>query len=326
MLKNKLLKFVLRVFILFAITIAIVLVLVVQPVFTDKNLKPQVTNEQNLKKNVYHLSETIPEQAKDGYRLDNSADYIFSQMSQYTSPYYQDFDVQGVTYRNVVVSMKGLSDCGTYVIGAHYDTYDDLPGADDNLSGVAGLIELTRLFAENPPKCDLQLVAYTLEEPPYFRSEYMGSYVHAQTLHDENIDVKAMLSLEMIGYFNDEIGSQNYPIKGMKHLYSDKGDFISLVGNMAQIGLTRKVKKSMRSSTDLPVFSINAPAIVQGIDFSDHLNYWQFDFPAIMVTDTAFNRNKNYHTQLDTAEKLDYQRITKVVDGVYYAIHQLMDQ
>jgi hypothetical protein len=130
----------------------------------------------------------------------------------------------------------------------------------------------------------------------------------------------------MIGYFSDEIGSQDYPFKGMEFLYSDKGDFISLVGNMSQIALTRSIKKSMRSFTELPVYSINAPAFVSGIDFSDHLNYWLFDYPAIMVTDTAFNRNKHYHTEFDTADRLDYDRMAKVIDAVYYAIKHHMEQ
>ena len=112
----------------------------------------------------------------------------------------------------------------------------------------------------------------------------------------------------------------------MEYLYSDKGDFISLVGNMSQISLIRSIIKSMRAATDLPVYSINAPAFVAGIDFSDHLNYWHFDYPAIMVTDTAFNRNKNYHTEFDTADKLDYERMAKVVDTVYYSLIHHMEQ
>ncbi len=325
--KKKFLKFITRVLILFSFTIAVVLLLVTQPVFTDQNYRPSLANSEYLKSHVYHLSQTIPQEADDGYRLDVSAEYIFSQLSKYNNNiHYQNFDVQGVTYRNIVVDIKGKTQCGTYVIGAHYDTYDDLPGADDNISGVAGLIELLRLYSKNKPKCDIQIVAYTLEEPPYFRSEYMGSYIHAKSLYDNNIDVKAMLSMEMIGYFNDEIGSQEYPFMGMSYLYSDKGDFISLVGNFSQIGLTRFLKKSMRSATDLPVYSINAPAFVVGIDFSDHLNYWQFNYPAIMITDTAFNRNKNYHTEFDTADRLDYKRMAKVVDAVYYSLREYMNQ
>lgn len=320
-------KFLIRVVLLFIIFISITLVLVVQPVFNDTNYKLALANPELLKKEVYHLSQTIPQETDDGFRLDASAEYIFSQLSQYNKNVsYQNFDVQGATYRNIVATIDGEEQCGTYVIGAHYDTYDELPGADDNISGVAGLIELTRLYSKSKPKCDIQIVAYTLEEPPYFRSDYMGSYIHAKSLYDNNIEVKAMFSLEMIGYFNDDMGSQDYPVKGMGYLYSDKGDFISLVGNMSQIGLTRFIKKSMRSVTDLPVYSINAPAFVVGIDFSDHLNYWRFDYPAIMVTDTAFNRNKNYHTEFDTAERLDYKRMAKVVDAVYYSLYQHMNQ
>lgn len=301
--------------------------MVTQPVFVDTQAKPRLANSEHLKHRVEMLSATILEQIPRAQQLDVRADFVFIELSRYGDDYsYQDYDVQGVRYRNIIAKIKGTENCGTYVIGAHYDTYDELPGADDNASGTSGLIELAKLFSDKPPKCDVQLVAYTLEEPPYFRSEHMGSYIHAKSLKDKGVDVKMMISLEMIGYFSDEADSQNYPVKGMQYLYSNKGDFISIVGDLSQIGLTRFLKKAMRRATDLPVYSINAPASVQGIDFSDHLNYWQFDYPAVMVTDTAFNRNKNYHTKDDTSEKLDYKRMAKVVDGVYYAVLEHMHQ
>jgi Zn-dependent M28 family amino/carboxypeptidase len=173
------------------------------------------------------------------------------------------------------------------------------------------------LLAQKPQTRAIELVAYTLEEPPHFRSEHMGSAWHARAVAASKRDVQLMLSLEMIGYFCDEPGCQSYPVPGMSHLYSDRGDFVALVGKFSDFDLTRKAKALMSGATDLPIFSINAPPILQGIDFSDHLSYWNVGIPALMLTDTAFMRNKNYHQAGDTYDKLDYQRMAKVVEAVH---------
>jgi len=319
--KNKFFKFLVRQIILFFIGTGILIILVTQPVLTKNTRQKPLANKQNLKSIVYALSQTIPNQTPVADLFDTKVNYLFDSAAKlHTNVSYQNYDVQGVEYKNVVVKFNGTKKCGTYVIGAHFDTEENLPGADDNSSGVAGLMELVRLFAQHPPKCKTELVFYNLEEPPYFRSEYMGSYIHAKSLKDNNVMVELMISLEMIGYFSDETDSQSYPIPFMEFLYSNKGDFISIVGNMAQMGVTRSLKKSMRNATALPVYSINAPSFIAGIDFSDHLNYWHFGYPALMITDTAFNRNKNYHTEEDTIEKLDFNRMAMVVDAVFYSI------
>jgi hypothetical protein len=163
----------------------------------------------------------------------------------------------------------------------------------------------------------VELVAYTLEEPPYFRTEFMGSFQHARALAQQNREVRLMLSLEMIGYFRDPPGSQRYPVAALKALYPDRGNFIALVGPYRDFGLMRRVKGLFKGASDLPATSINAPSLVQGVDFSDHASYWRFKMPALMVTDTAFMRNPNYHLPGDTADTLDYARMAKVVRGVY---------
>jgi hypothetical protein len=145
----------------------------------------------------------------------------------------------------------------------------------------------------------------------------MGSAWHARALRAANRPVELMLSLEMIGYFSDEPRSQTYPLSVMSHLYSDRGDFIALVGRLGDFGSLRRSKAAMAGANDLPVYSMGAPASVQGIDFSDHLSYWNEGFPALMVTDGGFMRNPNYHRPGDTYDTLDYQRMAKVVQGVY---------
>ncbi|HZG51707.1 MAG TPA: M28 family peptidase, partial [Pyrinomonadaceae bacterium] len=198
-----------------------------------------------------------------------------------------------------------------------------LPGADDNASGVAGLIELAYLLGGTPPAVRVELVAFALEEPPYFRSPFMGSAVHAASLRAQGFAVRAMLSLEMIGYFSDQPDSQHYPVSFLKAFYPSQANFIAVVGKMDQGRTVRRIKKAMAEASPLPVYSINAPRSIPGVDFSDHLNYWNEGYDALMITDTAFYRNPHYHTSADTPDTLDYRRMASVVQGVYAAVLSL---
>lgn len=234
----------------------------------------------------------------------------------------QTYTVNGNEYSNVIAKY-GPEQGAPIIIGAHYDAHENTMGADDNASGVAGLLALARLFKDNPPKIPVELVAYTLEEPPNFRTENMGSRQHAQSLVDAGIKPRLIMVLEMIGYFDDAAGSQQYPVSAMKLLYPSTGNFISVVGNFANMNAVRSTKAAMQASSDLPVQSINSPAWVQGIDFSDHASYWLHNMPAVMISDTAFFRNKHYHQSTDTADTLDYVRMAKVIQGVYGVVKSL---
>ena len=231
----------------------------------------------------------------------------------------QPYSTGSRTYENVIVTFKGRCD-SRIVVGAHYDSCGDTPGADDNASGIAGLIELARLLRDASPEHTIELVAYCTEEPPFFASPNMGSARHAAGLKEQGVDVVAMLALEMIGYFSDEPRSQKYPLGLFYFLYPSRGNFIAVVGNMQQRSLTRRVKRAMKGATDLPVYSALVPAIVPGVDFSDHRNYWAEGYPAVMITDTAFLRNPNYHGPDDTPDRLDYDRMADVVVCVYEAV------
>ncbi len=231
----------------------------------------------------------------------------------------QRFEVDHIEYRNIICSF-GPEAAPPVVVGAHYDVIGELnPGADDNASGVAGLLELARLIGTVAPTLThrLDLVAFTLEEPPYFRTEEMGSYVYARHLRDNKVPLKIMISVEMIGYFSEEDGSQSFPIDILAWFYPSKGNFISVVGRAFERSLVARVKALMTVTPDLPVYSINAPHLLTGVDLSDHWSFWQFGFPAVMVTDTAFFRNPNYHRSTDTPETLDYRRMAQTVDGLY---------
>jgi len=220
---------------------------------------------------------------------------------------------------NVIAKPKGSIDLPPdqplLVIGAHYDTVSRSPGADDNASAVAGLVETARLLADNPP-ASVRLVAFCPEEPPAYRTKRMGSYVYAESLKKAGVRLKGMICLEMIGFFTDIPGSQSYPVPLMNTIYPKEGNFIAIVGNILSTRWTRRVKKAFMTGTDIPAAALNAPSLLVGIDFSDHWSFNRFGYPAVMITDTAFYRTPHYHQPSDLPDTLDYTRMAKVVDGV----------
>jgi Zn-dependent M28 family amino/carboxypeptidase len=275
-----------------------------------------------LEVHVRMLSDTlVPRDESHPHMLDRAAAYVrreFEQAGGTVSE--QPYDVDGKTYRNVI-ALFGPDTAERIVVGAHYDSVTaDVPAADDNASGVAGLIELAYWLGATSPRMQIELVAYTLEEGQHFRTQRMGSFVHARSLKQQGVPVRAMFSLEMLGFFSDAPNSQRHPYPLMELFYPTQGNFIAVVGKLNQPMVVRRVKAAMQAASLLPVYSINAPRSVPGIDFSDHRNYWEVGYDAVMITDTAFYRNPNYHTPRDTAETLDYQRMAGVVQGVYAAV------
>jgi len=227
---------------------------------------------------------------------------------------------------NVIARPRGSIDfppgSPLLVVGAHYDSVSGSPGADDNASAIGGMMEMARLLADNPP-ASLRLAAFCPEEPPAYRTKNMGSYVYAESLKKNGVRLIGMICLEMIGYFTDVPGSQSYPLPFMNTFYPKEGNFIAIVGNLRSAKWTRKVRDAFSSGTDLPVEILNAPAIMVGIDFSDHWSFNKFGYPAVMVTDTAFYRTPFYHRPTDLPETLDYTRAAKVVDGLTTAVRLL---
>lgn len=273
---------------------------------------------------IDHLTRITKTEGYRNYRnlplLNQTASYILSVFEQYAdTAWLQPFTVDGNIYLNVICRF-GMSDKPVIVVGAHYDVCGDQEGADDNASGVTGLLELARLLKGSSPDCPIELVAYSLEEPPFFRTSCMGSYIHAKSLYDQQTNVYGMLVLEMIGFYSDEKGSQGYPLKPMKVAYGTKGDFILLTKRFGSGSFVDRFSTTFNQVTEIPVKNIKAPAGMQGIDFSDHLNYWHFGYDALMVTNTAFYRNKNYHRITDTMETLDIPRMALVIDGIYQSI------
>ncbi|MCL4132795.1 UNVERIFIED_CONTAM: hypothetical protein GTU68_052800, partial [Idotea baltica] len=234
----------------------------------------------------------------------------------------QKFKVDKVKYSNVVATF-GPPTKDRIIIGAHYDTAGPLPGADDNASGVAGLIELAKLLKDVKLSTRVELVAFALEEPPFFASENMGSAFHARSLREQGASVVGMLSLEMIGYFSSSPNSQEFPTAELKNSFPSIGNFIGVVGKKGEEEFIHCVSTALRQGESLEVSEYAGPTDLMEIQFSDHLSYWREGFRALMITDTAFLRNKNYHTSEDTPEKLNYEQMAKVVRGVFDAIISL---
>ncbi len=299
--------------------------LVLQPTMAAARRAPAVEPDvQALKTHVHTLVTRFrPRGNLDVVNLNAAANHIRGQFQALgLSPTEQTFQTDGETYRNVVARL-GNHGGPLLVVGAHYDTCMGNPGADDNASGVAGLLELARLLVKHPPACDVELVAWTLEEPPHFQTPNMGSAHHANMLRANGVTVRVAVSLEMIGYFSDAPGSQKAPLPWLTPLIPSQGNFIGVVGDLGQGGVTRAVKRAMRAASPLRVVSVNAPRWVPGVDFSDHRNYWALGWPAVMITDSANNRNPHYHQQTDLPETLDYVRMGQVVAGVFEAVHVL---
>jgi Zn-dependent M28 family amino/carboxypeptidase len=327
---------------LIALASAALLALVTQPFVAPVRSEPPHVDPARLLAHVKHLSVDLYPRSFDHDRnLEAAAQYIFDEFKAAgASVSVQEVAVEEGRFKNIIARF-GPQSGPLLVIGAHYDSHADTsveitdprgysldthtPGADDNASGVAGLLELARLLAREPQSQAIELVAYTLEEPPHFRTAHMGSAWHAHSLSAAKRNVRLMLSLEMIGYFSDEPGSQRYPTPVLDHIYPERGNFIALVGRMADFAQMREAKALMTGATDLPVYSINAPSLIPGVDFSDHQSYWDEGYPALMLTDTAFYRNRHYHRVGDTFEKLDYERMANVVQSVY-AVTQRLQQ
>lgn len=294
--------------------------------FTGRHMTSSATvDADRLKQHVVVLSETFyPRAFENTNNLRACSDYILDHFRRAGArASFQEYPVMGIPTRNVLGSF-GTGTNGRVVVGAHYDACSGTPGADDNASGVAALVELAYLLGKDPPRTGgVDLVAYCTEEPPFFDTDDMGSAVHARSLRDQGVAVKAMISLEMIGYFSDDRGSQKFPLPLFYLLYPHRGNFIAVVGRFADTRLIRTVKGGMLGATDLPVCALAAPTWVPGLDYSDHRNYWKRGYPAVMITDTAFYRNLAYHTRKDTADRLDYTRMSKVVVAVYEAVKSM---
>jgi len=242
------------------------------------------------------------------------AEYIYNRFKENgLSVSFQEFEVNGNIYKNVIGVMNPEKE-KTIIIGGHYDVCGDQQGADDNASAIAGLVETSKILQDKNVNYRLEFVAFCLEEPPYFGTENMGSYIHAQSIKDKN--VIGMLNYEMIGYYSEEENSQSYPLEFSLFINKDLptvGNFISFVANSSSSSFLQKLNIEDTLS-NIETFPIVIPEVFEDLTASDHLNYWKINIPAIMITDTAHFRNPNYHSDNDVLETLNLEKMKHTIE------------
>jgi len=276
---------------------------------SEENFHRVVTHE-NKEKTIDYLMESITAMGLEAVR----SDFALKQMLG------DDEDVAIEVYRNTFSNIHALKKGKTdkrIIIGAHYDIVDSSPGADDNASGVAVLLELAYLLKETAElNCDVEFVAYDVEEVGLW-----GSRFHAKKLKNKKVDVACMLCLDMVGYFSDEENSQSYPVRSMNRLYGTKGDFLAMVGRPADAKLLSDAQKAFRESSTLKIHSFPAPNLMEPLFArSDHAPFWWEGYPALFFTDTADFRTPHYHKKTDTWDTLDYDKMVQVTVGLYRII------
>ncbi len=235
----------------------------------------------------------------------------------------QAYEAHGVRCENLEVTIPGSQRASEIVLaGAHYDTVEGSPGADDNASGVAGLIEIARELRASAPARTLKLVAFVNEEPPFFYFGEMGSKVYARAARARGDDIRLMLSLEMLGCYRDELGSQAYPPL-LKWFYPPRGNFIAFVSNLRSRRALAEFTRAFRAHCEFPSERLVSPGFVPGVSWSDQLSFWRAGYAGVMVTDTAFYRYPHYHRPSDTPERLRYPEMARVVQGLARALAAL---
>ena len=282
------------------------------------------TLRAELMAHVQKLGGEIGERNVNHYReLVAAADYIDATFAGAGLQVRREgYDVRGKLCENIEVEIPGASR-DILVIGAHYDSVFGSPGANDNGSGVAALLALAKRFAGKPQERTLRFVAFPNEEPIHFQTPLMGSWVYAHRCKERNDPIVGMMSLETIGYFSDERGSQVYPIPGLGAIYPRTGNFIAFVGNVPSRSLVRQAVRSFRTHAKLPSEGTALPASIPGVGWSDQWAFWQHGYPGIMVTDTAPFRYPYYHRDSDTPDKLEYDSMTRLVHGLERVIADL---
>ncbi|MDH3319296.1 MAG: M20/M25/M40 family metallo-hydrolase [Betaproteobacteria bacterium] len=288
-------------------------------------MSADITLGQRLRRHVQALAGDIGERHVWRPRaLHAAADYIrheFEALGFAVAA--QAYDAHGVRCENLEVTIPGSRRASEIdLVGAHYDTVEGSPGADDNASGVAGLIEIARALRDAGPQRTLKLVAFVNEEAPFFPFGLMGSKVYADAARKRGDDIRLMLSLEMLGCYRDDPGSQAYP-PFLKWFYPRRGNFIAFVSNLRSRHALLALSSAFRAHCDFPAERLASPAIVPGVSWSDQISFWRAGYPGVMVTDTAFYRYAHYHQPTDTLERLRYPEMARVVAGLARALGAL---
>lgn len=277
---------------------------------------------EKLKRHVVKLSNEIGDRSIFNYEnLEKTAGYLEEEFLSYGyNIEFQKYIVSNRETRNIIAKKTGIKFPNEIIlVGAHYDSCFN-PGADDNASGIAALLELARMVANENVDRTIEFVAFVNEEPPFFKTEEMGSRIYAKRARAENKNIKAVIAFDLIGFYSNRIFSQRYPIiAGL--FFPNKGNFIGVFGNFKSRYLVSEITRIFKNNSSFPVASI-ALDFIPGIDFSDHWSFWKEGYPAVMISDTAFLRHRNYHKNTDTFEKLNYKDMACVIEGIYEVLIQ----
>ena len=284
----------------------------------------EVALREELRADVQTLAGDIGERNMFRYaQLNQAAEFIENSFSNAGLKSQRvSYELNGRSCHNIEAEIRGASN-KIILVGAHYDSVPGCPGANDNGSGVAAMLALARRFAERSTTSTLRFVAFVNEEPPYFQTPQMGSFVYAGRCKERGEKIAAMISLETIGYFSNAPNSQSYPAPIFSAFYPKTGNFIGFVSNTRSRELLRRIMSSFRSQKKIPSQGAALPAFIPGTSWSDQWSFWQHGYPAIMVTDTAPFRYPHYHKSSDTLDKLDYDRFALVVSGMGKVISEL---
>lgn len=285
---------------------------------------PATSAPERLRRDVTGLTDLGPRNTSHPQALEQAAAYVSQRFAAIGLPATrQEFDAAGVRVANLEATLPGPR-AALVVVGAHYDSVGSSPGADDNASGVALLLELASRFTTRPAGTELRFVAFTNEEPPHFMGPTMGSLVYARALRKQGAQVAAMLSLECLGFYADEPGSQRVP-PGLQGVFRERGDFVALVSDEASGPRLDRAADAFARATDLPLLALPLPPQVQEGSWSDHWSFQQVGYPGMMATDTALFRNPHYHRDSDRPDTLDYARMAQAADGLEAAVRALAD-
>jgi hypothetical protein len=281
-------------------------------------IQPVKVSADNLKSHVETLARDIGE--RNVFRpkeLARAADYIEQEWrKQGYEVTRRPYKVRDIECANLEVTRPGTEQTNEIIlVGAHYDSVAGCPGANDNGTGMASLLEMARGFQKLDPKRTVRFVAFVNEEPPFFETPLMGSAVYAKMARERGDDIRAMIALETMGCYSNEPGSQKYPAL-FNLFYPDRGNFIAFVANLKSRSLLHRAVGAFRAHSDFPIESVATFAAIEGIGWSDHASFWREGYPAFMVTDTAPFRYDHYHTEHDTPDKVNYEKLAQVTEGL----------
>ncbi|MDZ7263356.1 MAG: M28 family peptidase [candidate division KSB1 bacterium] len=288
---------------------------------------------RTIRKALHHHVDVLsnefgPRNSQQYAALTRAATYIEQEMRRCAPDIiFQNFEFDNKTYSNLTFEKLGKTRSDEIiVIGAHYDTVVNSPGADDNASGIAGLLEICRLLQTYENRRTIRFVAFTLEEPPFFATDHMGSHIYASACRQKEENIICMIALEMLGYYSRQKNSQQTPFTTSRKKYPHRADFIAVIGNQASQQIALQITHYLQQSPLIKTETYIPASYSAEIELSDHASFWKQNYPAVMITDTAFYRNPNYHEPTDTIATLNFRYFTRVVFSLSQALIQLDQQ